>query len=115
MVLVAGVIGCSALTEAIGLHPVVGAFLSGVAVPRDSLVVEQIGRQLEGFVLIVLLPVFFAGVGPRTSVGVLGTTPMAWLVLVVVRVAAVVTSWSARAAPSGWPGCARSTRCGSGC
>ncbi|RKT88948.1 Kef-type K+ transport system, membrane component KefB [Saccharopolyspora antimicrobica] len=91
VVLVAGAIGYSALTQAIELHPVVGAFLFGVAVPRDSPAVERISEQLEGFTLIVLLPVFFAGVGLKASVGLLGTSPLAWLVLLVVLVAAVVT------------------------
>ncbi|MGW1677381.1 cation:proton antiporter [Saccharopolyspora sp. NPDC002376] len=91
VVLVSGAIGYSALTQAIELHPVVGAFLFGVALPRDSPAVERISQQLEGFTLIILLPVFFAGVGLKTSVGLLGAEPLAWLVLVVVLVTAVVT------------------------
>ncbi|WBB57560.1 cation:proton antiporter [Verrucosispora sp. WMMD573] len=91
VVLVAGAIGYSVLTQSIQLHPVVGAFLFGVAVPRDSLVVERICQQLEGFTLLILLPLFFAGVGLTTSVGLLGTAPITWLVLAGVFVAAVVT------------------------
>jgi Kef-type K+ transport system membrane component KefB len=79
------------LTQLIQLHPVVGAFLFGVAVPRDSLAVERIGQQLEGFTLTILLPLFFAGVGLKISVGLLGTDPFTWLVLAGVLVAAVVT------------------------
>ncbi|MFY1576933.1 cation:proton antiporter [Verrucosispora sp. WMMD703] len=91
VVLVAGAIGYSVLTESIQLHPVVGAFLFGVAVPRDSLVVERICQQLEGFTLLILLPLFFAGVGLTTSVGLIGTAPITWLVFAGVFVAAVVT------------------------
>ncbi|MEV2240980.1 cation:proton antiporter [Micromonospora sp. NPDC049891] len=91
VVLVAGAIGYSVLTQSIQLHPVVGAFLFGVAVPRDSLVVERICQQLEGFTLLILLPLFFAGVGMTTSVGLLGTAPVTWLVFAGVLVAAVVT------------------------
>ncbi|MGC5053362.1 cation:proton antiporter [Micromonospora sp. DT48] len=91
VVLVAGAIGYSVLTQSIHLHPVVGAFLFGVAVPRDSLVVERICQQLEGFTLLILLPLFFAGVGMTTSIGLLGTTPVTWLVFIGVLVAALVT------------------------
>ncbi|MFI6763443.1 cation:proton antiporter [Micromonospora sp. NPDC050417] len=91
VVLVIGALGYSVLTQSIQLHPVVGAFLFGVAVPRDSLVVERICQQLEGFTLIILLPLFFAGVGLKTSVGLLAAAPGAWLVFAAVLVAAVVT------------------------
>ncbi|MGP3920457.1 cation:proton antiporter domain-containing protein [Nonomuraea sp. 10N515B] len=91
VVLVAGAIGYAVLTQSVQLHPVVGAFLFGVAVPRDTPAVERIGEQLKGFTLTILLPLFFAGVGLKISVGLLGTDLLAWLVLAVVLVAAVVT------------------------
>jgi len=53
--------------------------------------VERISQKLEGFTLIILLPLFFAGVGLKISVGLLGTAPLAWLVLAALLVAAVVT------------------------
>ncbi|MFI6481031.1 cation:proton antiporter [Nonomuraea sp. NPDC050663] len=91
VVLIAGAIGYAVLTQSLQLHPVVGAFLFGVAVPRDSLAVERVGRRLEGFTLTILLPLFFAGVGLKVSAGLLGADPVGWLVLAVVLVAAVVT------------------------
>jgi Kef-type K+ transport system membrane component KefB len=91
VVLVIGALAYSVLTQSIELHPVVGAFLFGVAVPRDSLVVERVCQQLEGFTLIILLPLFFAGIGLKTSVGLLAAVPVAWLVFAVVLVAAVGT------------------------
>ncbi|WP_432934366.1 cation:proton antiporter [Microbispora sp. CA-135349] len=90
VVLIAGAIGYAVLTQSVQLHAVVGAFLFGVAVPRDSLAVERVGQQLEGFTLTILLPLFFAGVGLKISVGLLGTDPLVWLVLVAALVAAVV-------------------------
>jgi Kef-type K+ transport system membrane component KefB len=91
MVLVVGAIGYSVLTQYLQLHPVVGAFLFGIAVPRDSPAVERITQRLEGFTLIILLPLFFAGVGLKISVGLLGTSPAAWLALAALLVAAVAT------------------------
>ncbi|WP_086824637.1 cation:proton antiporter [Allokutzneria sp. NRRL B-24872] len=77
-VLAAGAIGFASLSQVIGLHPVIGAFLFGVVVPRDSAAVERISKQLQGFAVTILLPLFFAGVGLSTSLGLLsGAGP--WL------------------------------------
>ncbi|GAA1154824.1 hypothetical protein GCM10009654_07960 [Streptomyces hebeiensis] len=92
--LLCGAIVFSGLTQAINLHPVMGAFLFGVAVPRDSETVRRVGHQLQDFTLIVLLPVFFAGVGLSTSIGLLGTDPLHWLALAAVLAAAVLTKWA---------------------
>ncbi|MFE1174109.1 cation:proton antiporter [Streptomyces sp. NPDC058773] len=93
VVLLAGAIAFSGMTQAINLHPVIGAFLFGVVVPRDSEKVQRIGHQLRGFTLIVLLPVFFAGVGLGTSIGLIGGSPLNWLVFAVVLAAAVLTKF----------------------
>ncbi|KWT63827.1 potassium transporter [Streptomyces albus subsp. albus] len=92
-VLLSGAILYSGMTQAINLHPVVGAFLFGVVVPRRSEAVERVGQQLQGFTLIVLLPVFFAGVGLKTSVGLIGAHPLHWLVFTAVLVVAVVSKF----------------------
>ncbi|QFQ99388.1 cation/H(+) antiporter [Streptomyces phaeolivaceus] len=81
-VLVVGAIGYAVLTDLLHLHPVVGAFLFGTVVPRGSPVIERIGRRLQSFTLLILLPLFFAGVGLKTSVGMFGTAPTTWLVFV---------------------------------
>ncbi|MDQ3577707.1 MAG: cation:proton antiporter [Actinomycetota bacterium] len=90
VVLVAGAIGYAVLTQVIQLHPVVGAFLFGVAMPRNAPCVARISQQLGGFTLIILLPLFFAGVGLGTSVGLLAT-PSALGALIVLLIAAVVS------------------------
>jgi Kef-type K+ transport system membrane component KefB len=78
-VLVAGAIAYAAGTQVVGLHPVLGAFVFGLAVPRDSAVVEHVNERLRGFTMAVLLPLFFAGIGLVTSVGLLGGEPLRWL------------------------------------
>ena len=92
-VLVVGAIGCGAATELIGLHPVIGAFLFGTAVPRNSAAVHQISRRMQGFAVAILLPLFFAGVGLKTSVGLLGGTPLNWLVFAAVLFGAIGTKF----------------------
>ncbi len=91
--LVVGAIGYAGLTQLIGLHPVIGAFLFGVVVPRDAPAVTRIGEQLQGFAIAILLPLFFAGVGLSTSVGLLGGSVGNWLLFAVVLVAATVTKF----------------------
>jgi K+:H+ antiporter len=88
--LVGGAVGFAALTELIGLHPVIGAFLFGCAVPRDSVPVRHISSQLQGFAVVILVPLFLAEVGLKTSVGSLGTDPRLWLLFAGVLVTAMV-------------------------
>jgi Kef-type K+ transport system membrane component KefB len=89
--LVVGAIGYAGLTQLIGLHPVIGAFLFGVAVPRGAPVITRLSEQLQGFTIAILLPLFFAGVGLSTSVGLLGTSATNWLLFLVVLTAAIAS------------------------
>jgi len=87
-VILAGAIGTAAATQWLGLHPVIGAFLFGMVVPRNSVRIERMNHQLNGFTTLLLLPMFFTGVGMQVSVGAIGSDPMRWLLLVVVLVVA---------------------------
>ncbi len=57
------------ITEAIGVHAIFGAFVLGVLVPHDSRIARQLREQLEGLVVVLLLPAFFAFTGLRTQIG----------------------------------------------
>jgi Kef-type K+ transport system membrane component KefB len=92
--LVVGAIGFAALTQTINLHPLIGAFLFGVAVPRDSPLVEKVSLQLQGFTLTILLPLFFAGVGLTTSIGLLGGDVRHWLLFLLVLVVAMAAKFA---------------------
>jgi Kef-type K+ transport system membrane component KefB len=91
--LAVGAIGFAGLTQLIGLHPVIGAFLFGVAVPRRAPAIERISNHLRGFALTILLPLFFAGVGLNTSVGLLGGDLHNWLLFGAVLVTAMATKY----------------------
>jgi Kef-type K+ transport system membrane component KefB len=80
--LVSGALGYAAVTQMLGLHQIVGAFLFGVIIPRDSAAMSRLRERLNGFALTVLLPLFFAGVGLNTAVGLLGASAWRWLLLV---------------------------------
>jgi Kef-type K+ transport system membrane component KefB len=54
-------------------------------------VVTRLSEQLQGFTIAILLPLFFAGVGLSTSVGLLGASATNWLLFALVLGAAMVT------------------------
>ncbi|KAI5010150.1 hypothetical protein ZWY2020_012287 [Hordeum vulgare] len=62
-----GVMIAGALTDAIGIHSVFGAFVYGLVIPSAPLGVALI-EKLEDFVTGLLLPLFFAMSGLRTNV-----------------------------------------------
>jgi Kef-type K+ transport system membrane component KefB len=97
-VLVTGAIAFAAATQLIGLHPVIGAFLFGTVVPRDSSIVERINHRLQGFAITVLLPLFFATVGLNTFVGLLGASATRWWLFIVTLSAAITTKFGGAAA-----------------
>ncbi|MFC3451339.1 cation:proton antiporter [Amycolatopsis speibonae] len=93
VVLLVGALGFAVMTQILGLHALLGAFLFGTAVPRDCPLVERISEQLRGFTLVVLLPLFFALVGLSTSIGLLGTNVSHWLLFAGVLVVAQLTKF----------------------
>jgi Kef-type K+ transport system membrane component KefB len=80
-------------TEGAGVHALFGSFLAGVIVPRGGAddparggLAEMLAHRIEAVVGAVLLPVFFAFTGLRTSVGLVqgGTAwALAGLILLV--------------------------------
>jgi Kef-type K+ transport system membrane component KefB len=75
-----GLLLSALLTEWIGIHALFGAFLLGALVPHDSALSAQLSHKLQDFVVIVLLPAFFAFTGLRTQIGLL-SSGSDWLLL----------------------------------
>lgn len=73
-----GVVASALTTELIGIHLIFGAFILGVAMPKDAALTREIAEKTEDFVLTFLLPVFFAYSGLRTQIGLLNQ-PALWL------------------------------------
>lgn len=65
------------LTNAIGIHPIFGAFLMGVILPRKPIFVGLI-RSLDQVNGVLFLPLFFVYSGLRTQIGLL-VFPWMWL------------------------------------
>jgi Kef-type K+ transport system membrane component KefB len=56
------------VTDAIGVHPVFGAFVFGLAMPRESGFAERIGEKVAPLVSGLMLPLYFATSGLHTDV-----------------------------------------------
>jgi Kef-type K+ transport system membrane component KefB len=67
---VALLLSCLA-TETIGIHALFGAFLLGAIIPHDSRVGRALIDKLEDFIVVLLLPAFFAFTGLRTQIGLI--------------------------------------------
>jgi K+:H+ antiporter len=77
-VFVAGALLSAMATEAIGVHPLFGAFLAGLCFPRVDSWRVAIRTRLDMLVSVLLLPLFFALTGMRTRLDLLTGGAM-WL------------------------------------
>ena len=95
-----------AITEAIGVHALFGAFLAGIAMPRGDDLRRDLASSLEAVTSVVLLPLFFASTGLRLDLGWLRGAA-AWSAFVWILLAAVGgklggSMLAARASGMGW-------------
>lgn len=82
-VIVAVVFASAAVTDAIGIHPLFGAFLAGLCFPRLPQWQTAIRERLNVVVSILLLPLFFALTGMRTRLDLLsGEQVWLWTLLI---------------------------------
>ncbi|MCC3431977.1 MAG: cation:proton antiporter [Microcoleus sp. PH2017_04_SCI_O_A] len=84
-----GVVASALITEWIGIHLIFGAFLLGAAMPKNAGLTRELAEKTEDFVLIFLLPIFFAYSGLRTQIGLLNS-PELWLLCAAVLGVAII-------------------------
>lgn len=82
-----GILLSALATEAIGIHALFGAFLVGVVIPRGSALAEGMRQRVEDVALVLLLPVFFAYTGLKTSIQLVSGAA-AWTMCLVILLAA---------------------------
>lgn len=75
------------ITEKIGIHALFGGFVIGAAMPRQGGLSAALSEKLEDYVMIVLLPLFFAYSGLRTELGLLHSVEDLSLTLLLLLVA----------------------------
>jgi Kef-type K+ transport system membrane component KefB len=88
-VMVAVALASSAVTDAIGVHPLFGAFLAGLCFPRVPAWQQTLRTRLELILSLVLLPLFFALTGLRTRLDLLND-PSTWVWTAVMLLLATV-------------------------
>ena len=64
------------ITELLGIHALFGAFLVGVIMPKEQRFVHALTEKLEDVAVVLLLPLFFAFTGLRTSIGLVNGAEM---------------------------------------
>lgn len=69
VVIIALVFVSAFFTDIIGVHPIFGAFMVGVIIPRDNGYVIRITEKLEDLVHVVMIPVYFAVAGLSVDLG----------------------------------------------
>lgn len=94
------------VTDRIGIHALFGAFLAGAIIPAGEGVVRSVVSKLETVSTVLLLPLFFAFTGLRTSVRLLSGSHL-WVycgLIIVVAVAGKLLGCliSVRSAGIGW-------------
>jgi hypothetical protein len=85
----AGVLVSAYVTEEIGIAVIFGAFIMGMIMPRNARLTEDVTRRLEDFVVVLLLPLFFAYTGLKTNIGLLDQPVLWWITLALIAVAIV--------------------------
>lgn len=90
-------VGIGAITQAIGLEVVIGAFLAGIAIGRSRLGKEPIVQHLDVVTAAVFAPLFFAVAGLRVDLTALGRSDVlvgAAVVVVVATAAKLLGSYA---------------------
>jgi K+:H+ antiporter len=71
-------LAASWITERLGIHALFGAFVAGLAIPRNHRIISETVEKIESLTLVLLVPVFFALTGLRTRIDML-TGTRAWV------------------------------------
>jgi Kef-type K+ transport system membrane component KefB len=102
-IIIAVVLASAAATEAIGVHPLFGAFLAGVCFPRIEHWQTAVRTRLDMIVSILLLPLFFALTGMRTRLDLLSGGRI-WLWTGIVLFVAVAGKMGGAVLAARWTG-----------
>ncbi len=64
------------VTEWLGVHALFGAFFAGVMMRKEGPFAESVREKLRPLVVVLLIPLFFAFTGLRTSIGLINGSAM---------------------------------------
>lgn len=105
-VIFAGVLLSAWVTEIIGIAVIFGGFVMGMVMPRNAGLTEDVTRRVEDFVVLLLLPMFFAYTGLQLNLGLLDR-PVLWEITLGLIAVAIVgklvgATLAARVTGVGW-------------
>ncbi len=82
-------IALSIVTDFIGVHTVLGAFVAGIMVGQSPILTKHIEEQLRGLIVALFMPVFFGVAGLSIDLKVLADPHLLGLALVVIGIASI--------------------------
>jgi Kef-type K+ transport system membrane component KefB/nucleotide-binding universal stress UspA family protein len=77
------------VTNAIGVHTVLGAFVAGILVGQSPILTRQIEQQLRALTTALFMPVFFGLTGLHTDLSVLADPPILLLAVGLILIASL--------------------------
>lgn len=81
---IAMAVGLGAITQALGVEAVLGAFIGGILLGRSRYTRRDVEEQIETITSSILAPIFFATAGLRVDIGLLAdATVIVWAVVLV--------------------------------
>jgi Kef-type K+ transport system membrane component KefB len=99
-------LGSALITEMLGIHLLFGSFVAGMVTPRHPRLIADLHAKFETVTLFLLLPLFFAFTGLRTSVGLVDSAQMLLVCAVIIAVAVIgkagASTVAARVAGMSW-------------
>jgi len=75
------------IAEAIGINALFGAFMAGVIMPENLNFKRVFTEKIEDVSLVILLPLFFVATGLRTEIGLINSTSLWLLCLLIILIA----------------------------
>jgi Kef-type K+ transport system membrane component KefB len=90
-------------TETLGVHALFGAFLAGVIMPRHPKLSGELSQKFEALIVVLLLPIYFALTGLRTSIFLISGAQM-WFYCAVIIVLAVIGKLGGSMLSARWNG-----------
>jgi Kef-type K+ transport system membrane component KefB/nucleotide-binding universal stress UspA family protein len=82
-------LGLGAITQALGVEAVLGAFIAGILLGRSRYARHEVEEQLETFTVAIVAPIFFATAGLRVDLSLLRDPEIAFWALVVLAIASI--------------------------
>lgn len=76
------------VTEELGVHALFGAFVIGVAMPKDNKFVHAITEKINDLAVVLFLPIFFALTGLKTRINLIDS-PQLWLFAILIILVAI--------------------------